>query len=164
MTEPSAVPGAEATLLRRARAAGVAADLRRLGLVVTPLAVVRVLALLVFVGGPILTRDGPRRPRQVPGLLGGVPALVAPGAHAAGAGLLLAGGIVCLRRRPAGRVVVGWGAGLLLAAAAWAAAMELHFLWTHSAGSSWAPAMIDIVERNAWAAAFPALLLLVCRR
>ena len=164
MTEPVTAVAPAAALPYAVPAPESPRILRRLGLVVTPLAAVRVLALLVFVGGPIVVRDGPQRPRHVPRPPGGILALVGTAAQAAGAGLLLAGGVVCLRRRPAGRVVVAWGAALLLAAAAYAAAMELHFLWKHGQGAPWAAYTLDVIDRNAWDAAFPALLLLVSRR
>ena len=139
-------------------------NLWRLGLVVTPLAALRLLALLVFVGGPILLRDAPRRVGDGRRPAGAMAGLVGVAAQVAAAGLLVAGGVVCLRRHPAGRIVLAWGAGLLLAATVWAAAMELAYLLSRAPSSIWAAGVLDIAECNAWDAAFPALLLLVCRR
>ena len=89
----------------------------------------------------------------------------ADAARLAGAGLLLAGGIVAIRRHPAGRSLLAWGAVVLLAAVVWSGATALLYWSSNRQTGRWTAAAgaLYIADRYAWDAAFPALLWIVCR-
>ena len=125
----------------------------------------RLAAVALLVGWPLLLRSPPMQ-RPVPGRsMTPAPVRVAgAAAEAVGAALLVAGGVWCVRGRPAGRRVVMWAAAVLLLGIAWGAATQLLVMVSVAPAGLWPVALLAVGQPAAWEAAFPALLWAVCRR
>ena len=124
---------------------------------------VRLVALVLFVGAGPAFRDAPKGQAVPRAWLMSLRA--ADAARLAGAGLLLAGGIVAIGRHPARTSLLAWGAVVLLAAVVWSGATELFYWSSNGQTGVWiaAAGALRIADRYAWDAAFPALLWIVCR-
>ena len=129
------------------------------------LGLLRLAALALLVGWPLIFRAAPLE-RTVPGR-SFTPApgrLIGAAAEAAGAALLISGGVACVRRQPAGRLLILWAAGVLVLGVAWGAGNHLFVLLRISPLMQWPVAVLAVGQAAAWEAAFPALLWALCRR